>query len=397
MKVRTAYVEQLEKDKARARCRRWRLWVRTTEGKRSRRFKGAYREALAALQAFRSEIEAEVSDPEKFAAYADAWVGYRKASGEYAPGTLRNDEQHVAIIKAEVGDMRMDAITPDVCRAALVAIRTSRTPPLSGTYMNKIYVTFHAIMSQAYRDGRIARDPLANIPAPKVDTEEKGWMEPSQLAGFIGKLSEQPLDGRVVACYLMAYLGLRRGEACAMHVEDVDFATGTVHVRRAVKERDGTVDKPKSAAGIRDLPMPDELAGVLGSWLSARDVESKYLACSSTGTVLRPQNLYKWWMANRDGLGAGGMTIHQIRHSNLSMMARRMSVFDLQRWAGWSSIEPAKIYVHADDESMRLASRAAFAALNGGAKNGAKEQQKDSFVVLQGGTIMNDSRMDAAM
>ena len=54
------------------------------------------------------------------------------------------------------------------------------------------------------------------------------------------------------------------------------------------------------------------------------------------------------------------MTLHQIRHSNLSMMARHMSVFDLQRWAGWSSIEPARVYVHADAESLKRGSEDAF-------------------------------------
>lgn len=364
MEVRTAYLERLEKDKPNKRCRHWRLWVRLKDcSKRSRRFHGAYREAQAALADFRAEIESEVTDPEKFASYAESWLEYRRASGEYDPGTLRNDEQHVTIVKAEVGDMRMDAITPDACRDALMAIRTSRNPPLSGTYMNKIYTTFHAVMKQAYVDGRIARDPLAGIPAPKVDTEEKPWMAPAQFAAFIGKLSEQPLDGRVVACFLMAYLGLRRGEACAMHAEDVDLRHDVAHVRRAIKEANGNVGKPKSQASIRDLPMPGALVGILRTWLSTCPSDSTYLACSSTGTVLRPQNLYKWWMANRDGLGAPDMTLHQIRHSNLSMMARHMNVFDLQKWAGWSSIEPARIYIHTDFESMRSASSTAFDAL----------------------------------
>jgi len=361
MEVRTAYLERLEKDKPNKRCRHWRLWVRLVDGsKRSRRFHGAYREAQAALAEFRAEIESEVVCEDTFAAYAASWAEYRRTVGDLAPGTLENDRRHITAISRQVGDMRMDEITPDVCRDALVAIRTSRNPPLSGTYMNKLYVTFHAIMSQAHVDGRISRDPLAGIQAPKVDTKEKDWMEPERLAAFVDALSTLPLDGRTVACYLMAYLGLRRGEACAMLVEDVDLEDAVAHVRRAVKERDGSVAEPKSKAGVRDLPMPQDLVGILRTWLSTRNVESDYLACSSIGTVLRPQNLQKWWDANRADLGADGMTLHQIRHSNLSMMARHMNVFDLQRWAGWSSIEPARVYVHADYASLKESSEDAF-------------------------------------
>ena len=360
MEVKSAYIEKLEKDRPNGRCRKWRLWVRTTEGKRSRRFQGSYREAQAALAAFRDEVESEVVCADTFAAYAASWAAYRAASGDFAPGTLENDRRHVAALSRRFGRMRMDELTPEVCRDGLAAIRNGRTPPLSGTYMNKLYTTFHAIVAQAHDDGRISRDPLANVAAPKVDTKEREWLSPEELAEFVRRLPTMPLDGRTVCCYLMAYLGLRRGEACALHVEDVDLDAGMVHVRRAVKERDGSVDVPKSPASVRDLPMPDALCGVLAEWIARRPVESEYLACSSIGTALRPQNLQKWWDANRSELGADGMTLHQIRHSNLSMMARHMSVFDLQRWAGWSSIEPAKVYVHADAESLKSGSEDAF-------------------------------------
>jgi integrase len=54
------------------------------------------------------------------------------------------------------------------------------------------------------------------------------------------------------------------------------------------------------------------------------------------------------------------MTLHQLRHSNLSMMARYMSPFDLQRYAGWSSIEPARIYIHDDLDAVSRAASAAW-------------------------------------
>lgn len=365
MPVRTAYIEKLEKGKPNGRCRKWRLWLRLDDGrKRSKRFQGSYREAQAALQDFRDEVDAEVPNADTFGGYSQRWMDYRRDAGELDPGTLRNDAQYVGILCRHVGDMRMDAITPDVCRTTLVEIRNGRaSKPLSGTYMNKLYTTFHAIMRQAHGDGVIARDPLANVPAPKVDTTEKPWMTPERFAEFVGNLHARPLDARVVACLLIAYLGLRRGEACALHVEDVDFDAGIVHVRRAVKERNGRIGDTKSDAGTRDLPMPDALADVLREWVGIRErrgYSSKVLCCSIRDTVMRPQNLYKWWESEKASLGAEDMTLHQIRHSNLSMMARHMSVFDLQRWAGWSSIEPARVYVHADAESLKSGSEDAF-------------------------------------
>ena len=369
MRVLSAYYEKLEKDKENGQCRKWRLFVRTDNGKRSRRFNGAYREMLRALDAFKTEIEeeGELDDgPTTFFDYAGKWLSYRERCGEYQVGTLKNDKRMVNALNRVFSDVRLCELTPALCREKLLELRNggaARGRALSGTYMRKVQVTFHTILRQAMLDGEISSDPLASIPLPKRDTKEREAMTPDEMREFVERLAEEPLDGRVVCCYLIAYLGLRRGEACALRDCDVDFDASMVHIRRTVKEDTGEVGKTKTNAGTRDLPMPKALSDVLGRWLEVRSkagYEPETFACSSTGTMLRPQNLYRWWESKRDGLGAPGMVLHQLRHSNLSMMARHMSVFDLQRWAGWSSIEPAKIYVHADMESLTRGSEDAF-------------------------------------
>ena len=40
MRVKGSTIQQLEKDKPRSRCRKWRLWATTDEGRKSRRFTG---------------------------------------------------------------------------------------------------------------------------------------------------------------------------------------------------------------------------------------------------------------------------------------------------------------------------------------------------------------------
>ena len=62
-------------------------------------------------------------------------------------------------------------------------------------------------------------------------------------------------------------------------------------------------------------------------------------------------------------MGYPELTMHQLRHSNLSMMARHMSPFDLQAYAGWSSIAPAQVYVHRDLDAVRHAVSSAWDAL----------------------------------
>ena len=365
MKVSEGYVEQLDKGKPRKKCRKWRLWVYADGERRSRRFTGTYTEAQDALESFKAELSCKVPCKETFGAYAESWRVWRAKSGNFAPNTSENDLRCVrAFRRSPISDMRLEDVTPEDCRESLLWIKENpvRCGELSNTSMNKMHAVMHAIFKQAVGDGKIAGNPLDGVAPPKVDTKERAAMEPREFAAFLESLSELPLDGRLMAVYLIAYLGLRRAEACALL--DSDVRDGYAFVRSAVKERNGKVDKPKSRAGVRTLPVPQPLQGKIGEWRALRRAlgfaDSPYLACNTEGGLLRPQLLYRWWAGDSSHNGARdaiGCTcgLHDLRHSNLSLMARHMSPFDLQRYAGWSSIEPAKVYIHENLDAVTLA------------------------------------------
>lgn len=376
MKVRgKGGIEQLDKVNSngnpipRSRCRRWRLILSTDAGKRTRRFRGTYSEAQDALRAFREEIEGLVPNGETFASYAQTWLAWARDSGRYAAGTIANYERDVRALSRVLGDVAMDAVTPEACKEALLSLKhggSASGKELSNTYMAEMHGTLAQIMQTAEDDGRIARNPMAKLRAPRPDTPEKEWLEPLELALFLLRLDELPLTQWTMALYLISMLGLRRGEAVALQDSDVSISrdprgawSGTAHVHLAMKEANGKIEDPKTASGVRDLPMPARLCGKVAEWREIRWrrglADAPTLACNVDGGAMRPQNLARWWRLHRDELGCHDMGLHQLRHSNLSMMARRMSPFDLKDWAGWSSIAPAKVYVHRDIDSLRAA------------------------------------------
>ena len=367
MKVTGSSIQQLEKDKPRSRCRKWRLWITTENGRKSKRVDGTYSQACDALSAFVDELSGQVPNSDTFEAYAASWALWRAKSGELSPGTVQNDKREIATIcRTPLSGMRMDEITPEDCRNSLLWAKehpASGKAELSNTTMNSLHICLKSILQQAVDDGRLASNPMARMKAPKPDTKEKEALSPEELALLVNRLGDLQLDGRVMALYMICCLGLRRAEACGLYDADVD--SGFVHVRRAVKERDGSIAEPKTKAGVRSLPMPPALAEKVDEWRDLRERlgwrDATTLCCNTQGGVLRPQLLQRWWSGDgshngvRDEIGCSGMTLHQLRHSNLSMMARHMSPFDLQRYAGWSSIEPAKVYVHDDLDAVSKA------------------------------------------
>ena len=356
----------LEK-KSRYKCRKWRLYVSTECGQRTRVFDGKWTDAQKALEAFKTELSEQVADTESFAAYAESWIAYRRNLGMLAPGTIANNEREVnALCRSPLATLELSTIAPQDCKDALIWIKQHplrKKSPLSNTTMNKIYITLHSIFSQAVDDGKLPRSPMERIKPPKPDTKEKHALSPDELLSLISRLSTLPLDGRTMALYFICYLGLRRQEALALYCCDVDLKY--VYVRRAVKERNGRIDVPKTPSGTRTLPMPDALAAKVDEWRFIRAKsglsDALTLCCNTHGKILRPQNFQRWWTGDakhngvRDNLECSNITLHQLRHSNLSMISRHMSPYDLQRYAGWSSIEPARVYVHADLSQLEQA------------------------------------------
>ena len=365
-----ATVQQVDKSKSRGKCRSWRLWVNSDGRRRSRRFHGTYTDALAAASAFEAELAGDAAkDATGFMEYGAIWQARREESGEFAPGTLENGRRALrAFRRTALADKALAEVTTEDCREALLWLRghpVRGDKPLSGTTLNKLHRALYSILEEAEVDGRIMSNPMRRLKAPKIDTKEKRALPPDRLAQVAEEVRALPLDGRTVAVSLMLLLGLRRGEACGVLASDLDMAAGVLHVRHAVKERDGSVGAPKSAAGVRTLPLPPAACEVLSDWITERQrrglADARTLCCNSYGRVMRPQLLQRWWCEVRESVGCEGLTLHELRHSNLSMMARFMpSAFDLQRWAGWSSLEPARVYIHSDLDALTAGVTAAF-------------------------------------
>lgn len=247
-----------------------------------------------------------------------------------------------AIARAPFAGMRMDEIGPADCRESLAWIKANPQRPnlvreegLSNTTMRGIYRFVRQTFGQAVDDELLARNPMAKVKDPRDDSPEVEALPWRELERILDLLDKQPMSGYVMALYLIVCDALRRAESVA--VLDAEVQASMFRVSQAVKEADGTVDDPKSEAGKRDMPVLPRLWGKVGemrAWKRARGLaDALPLACNYKGGVIRPQNLYRWWKRITVGTDFEDVGLHQIRHSNLSHVARRMSAYDLMRYA----------------------------------------------------------------
>ncbi len=136
---------------------------------------------------------------------------------------------------------------------------------------SELTTTFESAVNAKRRDLRVRTDnPCANVlPPEKGDTRRKTFVYPSELAAVLACL-DVPLEWREVYA-IGAYLYLRPGELHALTWGDVDLEAGVVHVSKAWDVRAGEVKAPKTANGMRDVPIPAALVALLRRMRDGRE------------------------------------------------------------------------------------------------------------------------------
>lgn len=370
-------------DKPRAKCRKWRL--RVSSGQRdfktgrykqyTRCVSGTYREAEAALRAFIDEIETRQvlgRSGVTFGEYVEAWLEKRKK--EKAHGTWRRDVDRSNVLRLHLEKAKLEEITKEVIEETYQAILEGGTPSgrkPSGTYAHDIAITLQNILKYAVEDELIPFNPCSKVSPPAADTKEKKALSFDQMMALVNNLD--PTNASQLAILLCVKTGMRRGEVCGLSWSDIDLNENAIRIQHAYDEG-GNLKEPKTKAGIRTIPINDSVASdlrVRRCYLKNKfnriqeklgGTEPAFLPetpviCDALGNRQLPHSVTRWWDRNRAGFGLEGCTVHELRHSFLSEMARRrVDVKTLQVIAGHASFTTTmNIYTHVSLEDKREA------------------------------------------
>lgn len=368
-------VYKMERGKPRAKCRTWQLRAEI-EGEfegdegyvKTRVFHGTYSEALDAKEEFVAAIERGEVRRERgmlFPAYAEAWLAERAAKVAY--DTLQKNRCHIVCADMHLSKARIEEIRSEHLDAMYKALRNGESPsgrPLSGTYVRDISVTLHRMFRDAVKKGDADSNPCEYAEPPAIDTEERTPLPVDGIRALVDSLDpRKPMEFAIRAAVRS---GMRRGEIVGLDVRDIDFEAGEIHVAHGTDSL-GQQKDTKTAASKRALPMPASLKSDLRERMDA--IEEMFaetreetgrpwpvlgddtpLMCNELGERMRPHSVTRWWERHRDGYGCQGMTLHDMRHSYLTAMARKKTDPKvLQVLAGHAKYSTTMdIYTHVD-------------------------------------------------
>ena len=204
---------------------------------------------------------------------------------------------------------------------------SKHTPPskraqrgLSATSIDAIVrIAMGAPIRYAVKQSWLGRNPLDGLELPR-DERVKGSL-PTLTYGEVEALAQSALDltgNRADACllHLLAYSGLRIGEATALLATDLDPDNARVHVRQTWStDREGKrkITVPKTWEQ-RWVPIPRFLVSELQALVRDQN-EGPYLLQAKRGQAIDSGNWYnRVWLKIRRGTSADSFSVHDLRH-----------------------------------------------------------------------------------
>lgn len=304
--------------------RRWQVRIQyrdpRTGAKRSleRTVEGARREAQRVEAKLREQAASGSRHQRvRLSTFAASWLLARKRTVKPSVSTrYAMALQHHIIPR--LGGLYMDRIAPsDVTR--YVADRLDEGAA-GNTVRNEIQV-LRTMAADSVAEGASKSDWTARVPSPPVArwTEERpNLLTAEQLAAVLAAV---PARWRTLV-ELMAFTGLRWGEASGLRWGDVDELQGIIRVRRSNWR--GRSVTPKTETSLRTVPLPPSLVGRL------RPLKGDLLFPNEAGDLNRGFPLVKVMQRACKAAGVQYVTPHGLRRT-YNNLARQVASREVVR------------------------------------------------------------------
>ncbi|MES2093930.1 MAG: tyrosine-type recombinase/integrase [Actinomycetota bacterium] len=289
--------------------------------------------------------------------WLDSWMAsrsdWRPSSRERARGIV------VRHIKPQLGSYPLGALDHRVVQTRAGRLSQNQSP----ASVRKILNVLSGSLEMAVKDGRLAANPAHGLNLPKVTQASKRYLSHRQvreLADAVDELGRGIYPGRRngygLLVRVLAYCGLRWGEASGLRVQDIDFGRDRLEVQHTIVELDGV---PKDYEA-RSIPVPPSILTELKILVEGKKSGAPVFA-AARGGWLRGRVFRRGWLDQAaDQIGQKGLTSHELRHTAASLaISAGANVKAVQRMLGHASAAVTlDVYSDLFDSDLDAVSRA---------------------------------------
>lgn len=262
-------------------------------------------------------------------AWAEQWLSTRvhlKPKTLYGYRSLLNSR-----VLPQWADVPLSRVAHEEVAAWVAAMRSDG---LSPSRVRQAYHVLTAMLDDAVKAGKLARNPAAKVQLPRLQEVEAQYLTYGQL------------EALAVACgpyrllvLVLGYTGLRFGEAAGLRASRVDVSGGRLRVAETAAEVGGRVlFGPPKTHEKRTVPLLPFLREELSERLAGMG-PGELLFQAPQGGVLRSGNFRRRYFDRAAAdVGLRGFTPHGLRHTAASIaIASGANLKAVQRMLGHKS------------------------------------------------------------
>lgn len=289
----------------------------------------------------------------------DQW--WELHSNGLAYSTEKNYESICRRLEDHFGKTPVTELTPMDCQAFIGQLgRQGFAHKTVGNHLNVLRM----ILDYAVLNGMIQFNPTASVKIPRGLSSSERLPVSAEICQLIDSAVDKPFG---LLAYLVRYTGLRRGEAMALQGKHFLFDEKLILVERSVywKSNRPYIKQPKTKAGLRYAPLPDNVAAKVKALGLKKE---QLLFADDDGGLLTESRLRDLWHHYLVSIGQaqydqrlhdyrGGFQLHQLRHNYASdLYDLRIGEKEMEAFLGHSNAAfTRRQYVALRDPAMRSA------------------------------------------
>jgi len=204
----------------------------------------------------------------------------------------------------------------------------------AGSTVRQVHRVFSLMLDLAVRDGRLPRNPATGVRLPRAAKGEPVFLTHTQVEQLARGCPGYELFVRV-----LAYTGMRWGEATAVRVRRVDLVKRRIEVVHTAVELNGEMayGTPKTHQR-RSVPVPRSLIDALAQHMAGKDPDDLVFTTLRGGAMRNHNFRSRVFVPATEQIGMPGLTPHDLRHTAASLAVQAgANVKAVQRMLGHAS------------------------------------------------------------
>ena len=310
-----------------------------------------------------------------FEQLADEWLALQEVSKELKPSSLLRMKDCRERTYSAIGDTLVSKLSFRKVQAFISSLGKQGVNKKTGGALSvktqKHYLTFVSdVILYAKRCGYINDNPCKDITFTKSQKKEKDIYSLDEAKELLAVIDEKAPTDYKLFFNLLAYSGMRRGEALGLEYHDIDFNNSVLTIKRTSNYRKGIgvyTDTPKTESSYRSLYIQPKIVELIKQLQAEQQiqankcgdlwVQSDRLFVTWCGKPMHPNTPYTWLQrfCERENISFKGL--HSFRHFVATQaIASGIDVKSVSAMLGHSQTSTTlNIYAHAVQQTNKTA------------------------------------------